>query len=239
MRNKSVSRREVLKTAGPITAVAAGAEQALAEEQRKPRPTPAKTKPAAPEERAKVPESQLSRKQQALEKLWEEHLASEFKAKSAAAAIDTMVERPSVNHVPVMTGGVGRKQLAHFYGKYFIPQMPPDTQIIPISRTIGHDRLIDEFVFKFTHTLQMDWFLPGVAPTNKPVEVVMVVVVQFQDGKIASERIHWDQASVLVQLGLLNPDKLPVAGVAAARKVLDSQQPSNELMKRTLKDKDL
>ena len=132
-------------------------------------------------------ESKLSREQLALEKLWEEHLASEFKAKSAAAAINTMVERPWVNHVSVMTGGVGRKQLAHFYSKYFIPQMPPDTQIIPISRTIGHDRLVDEFVFKFTHTRQMDWLLPGVPPTNKPVEVVTVVVVQFQDGKIASE----------------------------------------------------
>ena len=184
-------------------------------------------------------ESQLSREQQALEKLWEEHLASEFKAKSAEAAINTMVERPSVNHVPVLTGGVGRKQLMHFYGNYFIPQMPPDTQIIPIARTIGHDRLVDEFVFKFTHTLQMDWLLPGVPPTNKPVEVVKVVVVQFQDGKIASERIHWDQASVLVQLGLLDPGKLPVAGVAAARKVLDAELPSNEMMKRTLKDKDL
>jgi carboxymethylenebutenolidase len=145
-----------------------------------------------------------------LEELWEEHLASEFKAKSAQAAVNTMVDRPVVNHVPVMTGGVGRKQLAHFYGTYFIPHMPPDTEIIPISRTIGHDRLVDEFVFKFTHTLQMDWLLPGVAPTNKPVEVVKVVVVEFRDGKIAGERIHWDQASVLVQLGLLEADKLPV-----------------------------
>ena len=81
-----------------------------------------------------------------MEKLWEEHVASEFKSKSAEAAINTMVERPSVNHVPVMTGGVGRKQLTHFYDNYFIPQMPPDTQIIPVSRTIGHDRLVDEFV---------------------------------------------------------------------------------------------
>ena len=145
----------------------------------------------------------------------------------------------SVNHVPVMTAGFGRKQLKHFYGNYFIRQMPPDTEIIPISRTIGHDRLADEFVFKFTHTLQMDWLLPGVAPTNKPVEVVTVVIVQFKDGKIASERIHWDQASVLVQLGLLDPGKLPVAGVATARKVLDDQLPSNELMKRTLRDEDL
>jgi carboxymethylenebutenolidase len=104
---------------------------------------------------------------------------------------------------------------------------------------VGHDRIVDEFVFKFTHTVQMDWLLPGVAPTNKPVEVVKVVVVQFRDGKIASERIHWDQAAVLVQLGLLDPGKLPVVGVAAAAKVLDPHLPSNELMKRTLQDKDL
>jgi len=186
-----------------------------------------------------VSESQLSREQQAMEKLWEEHLASEFKFRSAEAAINTMVDEPSVNHVPVMTGGVGRKQLTHFYDRYFIPQMPPDTQIIPVSRTIGHDRVVDEFVIKFTHSLQMDWLLPGVPPTNKPVEVATVTVIQFQDGKMASERIYWDQASLLVQLGLLDPAKLPVAGVATARKVLDDQLPSNELMKRTLRDEDL
>jgi carboxymethylenebutenolidase len=184
-------------------------------------------------------ESQLSREQKAMEMLWEEHLASEFKFKNAETAINTMVDRPSVNHVPVMTGGVGRRQLTHFYDRYFIPQMPPDTQIIPVSRTIGHDRVVDEFVIKFTHSLQMDWLLPGVPPTNKQVEVATVTVIQFQDGKMASERIYWDQASLLVQLGLLDPAKLPVAGVAIARKVLDDQLPSNELMKRTLADKDL
>jgi carboxymethylenebutenolidase len=181
----------------------------------------------------------LTLEQQALEKLWEEHLASEFVSKSAEAAIHTMTERPVVNHVPVMTGGVGRKQLAHFYGKYFIPQMPPDTQIIPISRTIGSNRLVDEFVLKFTHTLEMDWLLPGVQPTNKPVEVVKVVVVEFKDGKISGERIHWDQATVLAQIGLLDAAKYPVAGVATARKVLDPELPSNELMKRTIRDQDL
>ena len=184
-------------------------------------------------------EPQLSREQQAMEKVWEEHLASEFKSKSADAAINTMVERPSVNHVPVMTGGVGRKQLTHFYDSYFIRQMPPDTQIIPVSRTIGHDRLVDEFVLKFTHSLQMDWLLPGVPPTNKPVEVATVTVIQFRDGKMASERVYFDQASILVQLGLLDPQELPVAGVATARKVLDDQLPSNELMKRILRDEDL
>jgi carboxymethylenebutenolidase len=186
-----------------------------------------------------VNESQLSLEQHALEKVWEEHLASEFQFKSAEAAINTMVERPSVNHVPVITGGVGRKQLTHFYDRYFIPQMPPDTQITPVSRTIGRDRLVDEFVIKFTHSLQMDWLVPGVPPTNKPLEVAIVTVIQFQDGKMASERIYYDQASILVQVGLLDPRKLPVAGVEIARKVLDDKLPSNELMKRTLKDKDL
>jgi carboxymethylenebutenolidase len=186
-----------------------------------------------------VDASQLSPEQQALEKVWEEHLASEFQFKSAEAALNTMVARPSVNHVPVMTGGVGRKQLKHFYDRYFIPQMPPDTQITAVSRTIGRDRLVDEFVIKFTHSLQMDWLLPGVPPTNKPVEIAIVTVIQFQDGKMASERIYYDQASLLVQLGLLDPQKLPVAGVETARKVLDDELPSNELMKRTLRDKDL
>jgi carboxymethylenebutenolidase len=186
-----------------------------------------------------VSESQLSPEQQTMEKLWEEHLASEFKSKNAEAAINTMLERPSVNHVPVMTGGVGRKQLTHFYDRYFIPQMPPDTQITPVSRTIGRDRLVDEFVIKFTHSLQMDWLLPGVPPTNEPVEVAIVTVIQFQDGKMASERIYYDQASILVQVGLLDPEKLPVAGVEIARKVLDDNLLSNGLMKRALGDKDL
>jgi carboxymethylenebutenolidase len=229
----------MLKKAAAITASAAGAKSAFGKEPRKSSSTSVRRRSVPRQNRGKSPEPPLSRDQQAMVKLWEEHLASEFKAKSAKAAVDTMVEQPYVNHVPVMTGGVGRKQLAHFYGKYFIPQMPPDTEIIPISRTIGRERIVDEFVFKFTHTVQMDWFLPGVAPTNKPVEVVKVVVVQFQDGKIASERIHWDQASVLVQVGLLKPDKLPVAGVQTAKKVLDPSLPSNELMNRTLIDEDL
>ena len=140
--------------------------------------------------------------------------------------------RDSRGDTGVMTGGVGRKQLTHFYDHYFIPQMPPDTQITPVSRTIGHDRLVDEFVIKFSHSLQMDWLLPGVPPTNKPVEVAIVTVIQFQDGKMALERIYFDQASLLVELGVLDPGKLPVAGVATARKVLDDELPSNELMQR-------
>ena len=64
----------------------------------------------------------------------------------------------------------------------------------------------------------MDWMLPGIPPTHRKVEVPTVVVVQFEGSKISCERIYWDQASVLVQSGLLDPTGLPVAGVASARK---------------------
>lgn len=184
------------------------------------------------------PEEQgLTNRQAAMQALWEEHLAAEFQAKDAHASCDTMTESPYVNHVPVMTGGVGRDQLEHFYATYFIPKMPPDVEMIPISRTIGHDRIVDEFVFRFTHTVEMPWMLPGVPPTGKRVESVFVVVVGFENGKISHEHIHWDQASVLVQLGLLDPAGLPVAGAEIARKMLDRNSvPSNGLMKRTIAD---
>jgi carboxymethylenebutenolidase len=179
----------------------------------------------------------LTPQQQALVNLWEEHLRAEFQDKDASASCDTMVAHPYVNHVPVLTGGVGRRQLEHFYGKYFIPGMPPDVELVPISRTVGQQRIVDEFVFRCTHTVRMDWLLPGVAPTGKPLELVTVVVVYFEGGKIHHEHIHWDQASALVQLGLLDPTRLPVAGAETARKMLDpAAVPSNLLMKRTITD---
>ncbi len=181
----------------------------------------------------------LSPTQAALLALWEKHLDAEFKEKSAAASLATMVEEPRVNHVPVLTGGVGRRQLETFYGRYFIPQMPPDTHLVPLSRTIGQDRIVDEFVFTFTHTVQMDWFLPGVPPTGRRLEVPTVVIIQFAGDRIAHENIYWDQATVLVQAGLLDPAGLPVAGVESARKLLDPSLASNALMKRTITDPDL
>src|SRR5438445_1550504 len=143
-----------------------------------------------------------------------------------------MVEDAYVNHIPVLTGGVGRDELREFYSKRFIPQMPPDTEMTPVSRTIGENQVVDEMVFKFTHTIRMDWMLPGVAPTGKRVEVALVVIVRFRDGKLAHEHIYWDQASVLVQVGLLDPEKLPVTGVESARKVLDPVLPANMLIRR-------
>ncbi len=174
----------------------------------------------------------MTSEQQFLNDLWEEHLRDEFTTRDTSATLETMVADPYVNHVPVLTGGVGREQLRNFYSQHFIPKMPPDTEIVPISRTIGVDRLVDEMVFRFTHTLEMDWMLPGVAPTGRRVECALVAIVQFRDGKLAHEHIYWDQASVLVQLGLLDSSKLPVAGRETAMKVLNPALASNDLIRK-------
>jgi carboxymethylenebutenolidase len=175
--------------------------------------------------------------QEILRQLWEKHVQYEFATHNTEDTLATMVEDAYVNHIPVLTGGVGRDQLREFYSKRFIPQMPPDTEMTPISRTIGTDQLVDEMVFTFTHTIRMDWMLPGLAPTGKRVEVPLVAIVRFRDGKLAHEHIYWDQASVLVQLGLLDAAALPVAGIESARKALDPSLPSNVLMGRADQNK--
>jgi len=174
----------------------------------------------------------LSPAQKALRKLWEEHVQYEFSTRNTEDTLATMVEDAYVNHIPVLTGGSGRDELREFYSKRFIPQMPPDTEMTSVSRTIGEDQIVDEMIFKFTHTIPMDWMLPGIPPTGKPVEVPLVAIVRFRDNKLAHEHIYWDQASVLVQIGLLDPAKLPVAGLESAKKVLDPSLPANELMQR-------
>jgi carboxymethylenebutenolidase len=155
-----------------------------------------------------------------LAELWEEHTAHEFNTRDTEATLKTMVDDAYVNHVPVMTGGHGKAELAAFYSTDFIPAMPPDTKLQSVSRTIGVDQLVDELIFSFTHTQEMPWMLPGVLPTNKYVEVPLVVVVRFRDGKLAHEHIYWDQASVLKQIGLLTDPALPVFGAETATKVL-------------------
>src|SRR5438132_5307599 len=174
----------------------------------------------------------VSAAQETLRQLWEEHVRYEFSTRNTDDTLATMVEDAYVNHIPVLTGGVGRDELREFYSKRFIPQMPPDTEMTPVSRTLGEDQLVDEMVFKFTHSIRMDWMLPGVAPTGKRVEIPLVAIVRFREGKLAHEHIYWDQASLLVQLGLIEADKLPVSGVESARKVLDPSLPANALMRR-------
>jgi carboxymethylenebutenolidase len=165
-----------------------------------------------------------------LVEIWEAHLHTEFVARDVDAPTDTMTANPTVNHVPTMTGGVGLEELKRFYKYHFVSVTPPDFEITPISRTVGTDSIVDEMILKFTHTCVVDYMLPGIAPTGRVVELPAVVIAQFRDGKLASEHIYWDQASVLVQIGELDPVGLPIAGAEIARKVLDRTLPSNHLM---------
>ncbi|WP_277373529.1 dienelactone hydrolase family protein [Pseudomonas sp. AA-38] len=165
-----------------------------------------------------------------LSDLWEEHIRHEFDTRDVPATMATMVPEPYVNHIPTMTGGVGYRELARFYRYHFVHGNPKDMALTPISRTIGASQIVDEFIMSFTHDQEIDWLLPGIAPTGRFVEIPMLGVVKFRGPKLYHEHIYWDQASVLVQIGLLDPEGLPVAGAETAHKLLDEGLPSNTLM---------
>ena len=165
-----------------------------------------------------------------LSALWDNHCMHEFGTRDVDATMKTMVAAPYVNHIPTMTGGVGHDHLKRFYKYHFIPRCPKDTHLIPISRTIGTDRLVDEMLFCFTHDMEIDWMLPSLPPTGKYVEIPLVAIVCFRGDKLYNEHIYWDQASVLVQIGVLDPKGLPVAGRETANKLVDESLPSNTLM---------
>ena len=165
-----------------------------------------------------------------LSKLWDDHCTFEFASRNVPDTMSTMVAEPYVNHVPTMTGGVGAQQLSRFYQWHFVNANPADTKLIPISRTVGSSSVVDEMLFCFTHDREIDWMLPGIAPTGCYVEIPLVAIVKFRGDKLYNEHLHWDQASVLVQIGLLDPTGLPVAGIETARKLVDESLPSNGLM---------
>ena len=166
-----------------------------------------------------------------LNALWDLHCYYEFATRDVNAVMPTMVAEPYVNHVPTMTGGVGHDELKRFYKYHFVDSNPEDTRLIPLSRTIGADRIVDEFVFCATHDREIDWLLPGLAPTGKYIEIPMLAVVCFRGNKLYNEHIYWDQASVLVQVGVLDPKGLPIAGIETAKKMVDESLPSNTLMR--------
>jgi carboxymethylenebutenolidase len=158
--------------------------------------------------------------------LFQKHVGAEL-AGDLETTMATMTPDPHLTNVPTIVGGTGYDGVRAFYrdhlvGKFF----PPDMTMTPVSQTIGENQVVDELVIAFTHTTKIDWMLPGIEPTGKKVEVAFAVVVGFKDGKISHEHIYWDQATVLVQLGLLDPAGLPVSGAEAARRVLDPSQPS-------------
>src|SRR5262249_54002508 len=161
----------------------------------------------------------------------DQHLASEFGAKSADEALATMTAEPHVNAVPLMVGARGRRELHDFYANHFLNQIPADLETVSVSRTIGQGRVVDELILRFTHAIPMGCILPGAPPTGKRVELPFVVIVQFEGDKLAHEHLYWDQASVLVQVGLLDRT-LPVRGGETAAQVLNPTQPMNELIRR-------
>lgn len=167
-----------------------------------------------------------------LNAIWDNHIYHEFETRDVPATMATMIPDPYVNHIPTLTGGVGHDDLSRFYAHHFVTTNPPDTKTITLSRTVGANRIVEEQLLCFTHTTQMDWILPDVPPTGRYVEVPLVAIVTIRGDKLCNEHIYWDQASVLIQIGLLDPTGLPVTGSEQAKKLVDKTLPSNELMTR-------
>jgi carboxymethylenebutenolidase len=165
--------------------------------------------------------------------LFDQHVAAEFEAKDVDATMATMAEDPTVVHVPVLTGGRGTEELHAFYRDWFIPAWPEDVAVETVSRTVGTERVVDELIIRFTHTREMAFWLPGIAPTGRQVELPLVVVMGFRDGQVASEHIYWDQASLLAQIGMLDATDLPIAGSVQARALVDPSVTLNEAITST------
>lgn len=172
----------------------------------------------------------LSPAEQEMSALFDAHVGAEFDTKDLAATMATMSDAPHLNHVPVLTGGNSRAEIERFYGTWFIGHWPQDTSVRPVSRTVGQGRVVDEFVLSFTHDQPMHAILPGVAPTGRKVEVPFIVIMGMEAGKVTYEHIYWDQASVLVQIGLLERGSLPVSGAEQAHRLLDPSLPANRLI---------
>jgi carboxymethylenebutenolidase len=159
--------------------------------------------------------------------VWDKHLKSEFERKDVDAAMTTMSEEPYVHCVPTLTGGRGYNGVYDFYKNHFIGKTPKDLKITKISRTVRKDQVVDEFILSFTHDIEFEYLLPGVPPTGKYVEIPHVAVVKFKNNKISHEHLHWDQASVLVQIGLLKPEKIPITGIEQSKKLAELSIPTD------------
>jgi carboxymethylenebutenolidase len=163
--------------------------------------------------------NKLTPEQQIMLATWQQHTYAEFVLKDADAALATMTEDPYVLLIPSGTGGSGRAGVREFYANHFLPKIPPDFELTSLSQIFGNDRIVEEFVIRFTHTLDMDWMIPGVPATGRRVEFGFVGIIQFQAGKVANERLYWDQATVLAQLGVLD-HPTAAAGVGSAPRLL-------------------
>ncbi len=163
--------------------------------------------------------------------VFDAHVKHEFVEHDVDATMRTMAPKPDLLHLPTLAGGRGFDQVRSFYGTYFVGKWPADTKVEPVSRTVGRDQVVDELLVSFTHDVRLDFMLPGIPPTGKHVEMPVVVVMKFSGGKIAYEHIYWDQASLLVQVGLLDPKLLPSIGVEQAKALRDPSFPLNPFLK--------
>ena len=166
------------------------------------------------------------------------HIKGEFVDRDVSATMATMAPEPYLTHVPTLTGGTGRGEVERFYRDHFVGHWPADVQVKPVSRTVGRNRVVDELIVSFTHDREMRVYLPGVAPTGRKVVLPHVVVMGFDEaGRVAYEHIYWDQGTLLVQVGLLDPARLPVAGAEQAARLLDPTRPANEMIDRLRLDR--
>ena len=148
-----------------------------------------------------------------LGEVFDKHLEFEFETEDVDATMTTMTEDPYVHHVPTLTGGRGYNGVYNFYKNHFVGKLPKDFKVTKITRIIGVDQVVDELVISFTHDTEIEYLLPGVAPTGKYVEIPHVVIMKFKNNKISHEHIYWDQASVLAQVGLLKTESIPITGI--------------------------
>ena len=170
----------------------------------------------------------LSERQQKMVALFESHVGAELEG-DLETTMATMCDDPHLTNVPTLIGGVGRDGVHKFYRNHLVGKFfPPDVVMENVSRTVGEDSIVEEVFISFTHTAEIEWMLPHVAPTGKKVEMMVAVVAGFKDGKLSYEHIYWDQAGVLVQIGLLDPAGLPVVGAESARKIRDPKLPNRE-----------
>jgi carboxymethylenebutenolidase len=163
--------------------------------------------------------TKLTPDQQTMLATWQQHTHAEFVLKNADAALATMTENPYVFLVSPGTARVGRAAVHEFYANHFLPKIPPDLELTSLSQTFGEDRIVEEMVMRFTHSVEMDWMLPGVLATGRRAEFALVGVIQFEAGKVAHEHLYWDQATLLSQMGVLD-HPLAAAGVGSAGQLL-------------------
>src|SRR5262245_45891485 len=121
--------------------------------------------------------------QKAMVELIEKHRHAELDELSVDHTLATMDADPYLFFVPTVGGGDGKTGVRRFYTT-MLGQLPKDMEWILISRTIGTVTIVLEAILKFTHDIQMNWLLPGVAATGKKVEIPMVIIFSFRGGRI-------------------------------------------------------